>query len=247
MGVSFYNRYHKKNSNYNKIISRNNFTYYYQLKFLDQLFKTGEPSNVLDVGCGVGSIALYIAKEFPDSKIEGIDISSSAIRICNNAKKSSSILNAKFTQSSVERISRNHHKYDLVVCTEVIEHITDDRKFVRDLSRLLVKDGILLLSTPSRNAPLYKMGLLKNFDKEVGHLRRYTKDELIFLLQDNGFIVTEIVGIEGIFRNALFTLPLVGNIIRLIKGPFVPLFHTIDEYIVRIFGESNFIVLAKNE
>ena len=99
--------------------------------------------------------------------------------------------------------------------------------------------------TPSKNAPLYRLGLTKDFDKRVGHLRRYREKELLDQIKYAGFNIIEIKKNEGILRNFLYTNSIAGNAIRFIKFFIVDLISYLDNLSMLIFGESDFIVIAK--
>lgn len=241
---SFYNRYHKQNSVFFKSISDNNFTYFLILKKIKQAFNyfNNRKLSVLDIGCGVGTIGFYIAEK--GHTFLGIDISERAISIAKEYKKISRSKNTFFILGDVQS-TIIRQKFDMVICTEVIEHLEKDEEMIKRINRLLKRNGILLLSTPSKNAPLFKLGLLRQFDKEVGHLRRYDQDSLTELLNNNGFKVLEFDKTEGILRNSLFTFKLLGQFIRIAKGPLVPFFHYLDRITVKLFGESDLILIAQ--
>ena len=68
-----------------------------------------------------------------------------------------------------------------VVCSEVLEHIEKDMEVMREMSRLLVKGGELILTVPARPE-------LFGFDDSfVGHYRRYELKKLIQTLSQAGF------------------------------------------------------------
>lgn len=244
----FYNKYHIKNSRYFKVINDNNVTYFYILPIIKQalglLKNKKEVVKGIDVGCGVGTLAFYLALR--NVNMEAYDVSLSAINICNEYKKYSGTSNVHFHHKDVEKISPSK-KYDLLLCTEVIEHLADDVKFLKKLKSVSHNGSILVLSTPSTSAPLYKLGFLKTFDREVGHLRRYDEVALKKLLEENGFQVIKLVKTEGLLRNLLFTVKPFGLLLKVIKGPLVPFFHAIDNIAVKLFGESDLIVLARSK
>lgn len=243
-GKKFYNVYHQKNSSYFKIINRNNFTYFNILPFIDistSLMRTTS-LRILDVGCGVGTLDFYLANK--GFTVKGLDLSSRAISICNQFKRLSKIKNVSFSQIDVEKMKENS-KYDLIICTEVIEHIQNDLKFIKKLHSLLKDNGSLVLSTPSLNSPLYRAGLLKKFDYEVGHLRRYSIHSITNLLESGEFKVVELKRKEGILRNSLFMFKPLGFLIKFIRGPLISVFHWVDEFSIILFGESDLIVVAK--
>lgn len=239
----FYNRYHNKNSKFFSIINDNNFTYYFHLRQLITILpKMGKESNILDIGCGVGTLAYYLASK--GFNVIGVDVSSRAIKIANSFRSKSGLKNVNFSLGDVQMITSTR-KYDLIVCTEVIEHLENDVKMLKTIYTLLNSKGKLLLSTPSVNAPLYKLGMLRKFDLEVGHLRRYKMDDLLFKLRKSGFRIVSERKNESILRNSLFTFKKLGILIKPIKGPLVPIFHWIDDLLTVMFGESDLMVIAE--
>ena len=239
--LSFYNVYHQKNGVYSKPITENNFTYYYFIKYFKKYYKGPEDGSVLDIGCGVGSLSFYLASK--GMQVRGIDVSSRAIKLCQTVKKNIGLKNVTFSRAVLDRKKEAN---DVVLCSEIIEHIKDDGVFLDMIHKKLSKKGFLFLSTPSSENWLYPRGFYKKFDDEVGHLRRYTKDGLKDLLEDSGFRIVTIQPIEGILRNLLFISKL-GCIIRFIRGPLVPLFHIIDALFIKFFGPSNYFVVAQKK
>src|SRR5262245_55984772 len=59
-----------------------------------------------------------------------------------------------FARDDVTRSSFANGSFDLVVCSEVIEHIRDSIAALREMRRILVDDGTLILSTPQRYSTL---------------------------------------------------------------------------------------------
>lgn len=245
----FYDEYHKKNKKFNKIISKNNFTYFPILNFFYKeiypRLMTGKESfeqvTLLDVGCGVGTLALYFGSI--GAEVLGIDISERAIEIATTAKDSLNLMNVTFKNELLKKGDKNK---DLVVISEVIEHIEDDDAFLRDIFSHLKEDGLLFLTTPSKENVLYRLGFYKKFDKKVGHLRRYTVNSLQRILRANGFEVLALKKSEGPMRNLLYTTPL-GFLIRYIRGPLVPLYHFFDTLSLTLFGESNILLVARKK
>ncbi len=238
--VSFYDRYHQKNHKFVKVISRDNFTYGYILEFLHQACMDDFANKkILDVGCGVGTIALYLAKK--GAVVTGVDISKRAIEIAETARKSLSQKKVTFIHGEVKR---GKPSYDVVTTFEVIEHIKDPNGFLQKIHLNLKPGGLLILSTPSKENHLYKIGFYKGFDLEVGHLRRYTQTSLRQSLALNSFRIKAMRQVEGPLRNLLFTTKL-GFLVRFIRGPLVPVFHFFDYLSGRLFGFSDIQVIAQ--
>jgi glycosyltransferase involved in cell wall biosynthesis len=74
-------------------------------------------------------------------------------------------------------------RYDTVVCLNVLEHVRDDDRAVRNMRSALAGDGCLVVLVPQGPE------LFGTLDEAVGHRRRYTRDSLRELLESNGFVV----------------------------------------------------------
>ncbi len=238
----FYDLFHKKNSFYDQIMSDNNFTYFYTLQFLQE-HDVGRFAHqlILDVGCGVGTLALYLAKK--GARVVGVNISPQAIVIANHARDVNHLTEAAFISGELQP---GEPTFDGAVCTEVIEHIRNDAQFLRTIHSHLKNQAFLYLTTPSRDNWLFRHGYYRQFDQQVGHLRRYTAASITQLLTDNGFEVLSLKSVEGPLRNMLFTSRL-GFLIRFIKGPLVPIFHWFDDWSAQIWGASDLLIWARKK
>lgn len=243
---TFYDIYHKKNRNgqYYSVITEPNFTYFYTLKYLKKVLSEFglRQLNILDLGCGVGTIDFYLAKM--GHHVTGVDVSPDAINICKTAQKQLEFDNTNFICADIANVPI-HRKFDLIICSEVIEHVEDDDGLLAKMHPLLNDGGMLLLTTPSQKAPLYRLGLLKNFDRRVGHLRRYTMDSLTELVSSSGFEIVTSAKTESILRNMLYTFSILGYLIKFIRGPLVPIFHIVDQLFVTLLGESDLVVIGR--
>lgn len=102
------------------------------------------------------------------------------------------------------------HPFDTVVCLNVLEHIEDDLFALQQMYRALTPGGKLALLVPAHQI------LYGEFDRAVGHYRRYEKRELAGKLKQAGFAVREMK-----FFSLLATLPWLING-RLLKRDYLP-------------------------
>jgi 2-polyprenyl-3-methyl-5-hydroxy-6-metoxy-1,4-benzoquinol methylase len=136
-------------------------------------------------------------------------------------------------------------RFDLIILSEVIEHLQNDDLALKRIHKMLNKKGVVIITTPSKHAPLYRLGYAKGFDKSVGHLRRYTIESLSKQCREAGLTVVETRKIEGILRNFLFLNPIAGEFVRFIKFFISDIVTFIDNLTIPIFGESNIIIVAR--
>jgi SAM-dependent methyltransferase len=95
--------------------------------------------------------------------------------------------------------------FDLILCSEVIEHIADSRRAFREMRRLLAPSGVLIVSTPQKYSPLElfsKLAFLPGIINvvrwiyrepilETGHINLMTKEMLRDQLEQAGFAISE--------------------------------------------------------
>ena len=241
MSKQLYEKFHKTAKIQNKIISEKNFTYRNLLGVINKYIRP-ETKKVLDIGCGVGTISLYLAKQ--GANIVGIDISRKAIDSCRKSARALKLKDkAQFICSTIEQIKFTQ-KFDVIICSEVIEHVPKDKTFLKRIHKVLKKNGLLILSTPSINAPLYRIGLAQNFDKRVGHLRRYSWQQILGLVKKSGFTIEEVKLTEGILRNFFF-LTKFGWFIKFFRGVISDIVTAIDNLLIQPLGESQIFIVAR--
>ena len=122
---------------------------------------------ILDYGCGVG-INLGMLSKF--GKVFYYDKSRIAI---NYVKKKYSNINFFV---NVKNLNKYKKKFDLIVATDVIEHIKNDKKEIVKISHLLNKNGYILITVPAFQS------LYSSKDISLKHYRRYNKENLRNLL-----------------------------------------------------------------
>ncbi len=140
-------------------------------------------SHTIEVGAGVGTFASLLASE---PAIERLTLIEPA---ANNYP----ILSERFQGS--DRISVIHGylsdcaeglRGDALVLVNVLEHIEDDRRFMRDARRVLDPSGRLLIFVPAMPS------IYGALDRALDHYRRYTRDGLRRLLEGSGFRIREL-------------------------------------------------------
>jgi len=105
-----------------------------------------KPVNVLDVGCASGWFLSNIKKKYPKSKCVGVDKYKEAVVYGNKKYK-----NMKLRQADAHKLPFKARTFDLVVCTEVLEHVEDPKIVLLEIERVLIKNGHAIVEMDSGN------------------------------------------------------------------------------------------------
>lgn len=175
-------------SNYRKHTSKNPFKIIFSANFkrdLIGLIAPLSPQKILDAGCGEG-FTLQILYELKIGKVlEGVDFSKDAVRI---AKRRYPHLNIK--TGDIYNLPYKDNTFDLVICTEVLEHLKNPGQAVSELKR--VSSEYILFTVP--NEPWW---MLFNFtkwgrQKEIGHINHWPFWGFKKLIESSGLKVQKL-------------------------------------------------------
>jgi SAM-dependent methyltransferase len=170
----------------------------YLLKSIDALFPTGSALSVLDAGCGNGFIAARIASR--GHNMIAIDASTTGVALARLAHPE-----VRYEVKSVYGDLADLMPpggWDLIVSSEVIEHLSRTSAFLANMNRHLRPGGWLILTTPYH-------GYLKNLALSIanawdhhhgsldedGHIKFFSQHTLAIALTRAGFE-------PPVFRNA---------------------------------------------
>lgn len=145
---------------------------------IKKLIRPLDFKSVLDVGCGQGSFLSELYAEFPHIATFGTDISTSAINLARRKVPQGEFWVLDATKEHLDR------KFDVIVCSEVLEHIPDDLAALRHIAQMTGK--YLVISTVQ--------GRMRQFEPEqVGHVRNYAPGELVEKVEQCGLKVLKVV------------------------------------------------------
>ena len=114
--------------------------------------------RVLDIGCGGGILAEALARE--GAEVTGIDQGEKVIKIAKLHSLESQ-LNINYEQINIENfIKKNKHKFDVITCLEMLEHVPDPASVIKACSQILKPNGKLFLSTINRNPKSFLFAII---------------------------------------------------------------------------------------
>lgn len=179
--VSGYNRYAKyaaeikKQKNALNYLAGKEATYFAVRDILKQ--NVDKKQKILEVGSGLGYLTYALAQE--GYNITGLDISIDAV------EKAEKQFGKHFICEDVYQYAiDNNGKYDVVILTEVIEHVPDPCVFSNILLKLLKSEGNLIISTPNKSA--YPRHEYWNTELPPVHLTWFSEDSFKIISQQKG-------------------------------------------------------------
>jgi SAM-dependent methyltransferase len=127
--------------------------------------RAGAPPSphILDAGCGTGRNVVEFGRLGPT---EGVDLSPQAVEFCHRRGLTG------VREAAIEDLPYEDGRFDLVLATDVIEHLEDEGPALEELHRVTSAEGRLVLTVPA-----YQW-LWSRHDTSWHHFRRYTRARL---------------------------------------------------------------------
>lgn len=132
---------------------------------------------LLSIGCGIGEYEeLFMGKKYI---LLGTDLSLNALKVAKNYCKE-----CQYFQARAESLPLKNSSVDIVLCIDMIEHVINDKPVLKEISRVLKKEGLLVITTvfsykhenfsyKYENAQVKDILLRKDSFGEGGDLRLY--------------------------------------------------------------------------
>lgn len=151
---------------------------------------------MLDYGSGEGYGSALLASAA--KSVLGVDIDLAAVAHAREVYGSNS--EARFELLTDHRIPAEDATFDLITCFEVIEHVPNPFEVIAELSRLLKRDGILLISTPNKA----EYSDANNYKNEF-HVKEFYIEEFREFLASH-FALVDFLGQRIVSGSMLFDL-----------------------------------------
>ncbi len=156
------------------------YNYRIRKKILRKIFIKEERGLTLEAGCGISPI-------LPSSdQIIYSDISLRALQILKSSR-----YEGRMVVADAMALPFRSDLFQHVICSEVIEHLPDDTRAVKEIARIMKKSGLLFITFPHRKV------YFSVDDRFVHHYRRYELSEMEQKLSERGMKVLAIEKILG--------------------------------------------------
>jgi 2-polyprenyl-3-methyl-5-hydroxy-6-metoxy-1,4-benzoquinol methylase len=185
----------------------------------------GNNNKILDVGCGDGQTGWALKKSGKAKEVVGIELVEHA------AKKAESRLD-KVILGDVEKITLSFQPeyFDYIILGDVVEHLIDPWRVIKQLSQFLSREGCLIASIPNIGYWRVLKDLIL-FDKweyqkegilDKGHLRFFTKKSMVKMMGEAGFEVKSINARRSLGTKAkLFDLVTLGIFRKFFESAYI--------------------------
>lgn len=203
--------------------------------------------RILENGCGVG---MYVEHLTPYvGQVIGLEFDESRARQARARAE-------RIVCAAGESLPFPDDAFDLILSHEVLEHVQDDRKAVREMARTLRPGGRIVVFAPNRGYPFETHGIywrgryhfgnfpLVNYlprklrDQLAPHVQVYTTGDLANLMAGLPVRVVERTVIFGAYDNIIARFPRVGRLLR--SG-----LQWLERTPLKVFGLSHFWVVEK--
>jgi len=136
--------------------------------------------SILDVGCGSGTLLGLLKRR--GFRAKGIDSSAEAAKI---AKAENGV---EVIVGSLEEAHFPDQSFDVVTLFHVMEHVTNPRHVLVEVTRVLKPDGVVVLQVPNIESWQFKIFGAKWYGLDIPrHVIDYSRNSMLKLLNDSGF------------------------------------------------------------
>jgi ubiquinone/menaquinone biosynthesis C-methylase UbiE len=196
------------------------------LRFTEEFHPHRQPLRVLDAGCGTGAL-LDRLESRPGAEVYGLDFSGQALAYTRQRG------HGHLVQGDLTRLPFPDGTFDVITALDVVEHIREDERALREVHRVLRPGGVLLVSVPAFRF------LWGPHDTALQHFRRYTAGEVAALMRRTGFRVSKLTYLLALLFPAFVAQRLLTRLRRNTENPqaqLVQVGKTLNRFLIWLQG-----------
>lgn len=215
-------------------------------RWILELCKPFIGKHVVEVGAGTGSFSKLLLEMNPTS-LDLIEPSEMFRELETNFPMSPSIgLHRNIFTRVADKLEQSPQRPDTLFYVNVLEHIEDDRSELAAVRRVLVNDGHICIFVPAMKF------LFSDFDKRLGHFRRYKKSDLLKKCEDAGFKIRiaryfDFPGMLPWFikYRIMRSLSMESKLVRMYDNVAVPIIKRFENVVSPPVGKNLLVVAQK--
>ncbi|MBF0124608.1 MAG: class I SAM-dependent methyltransferase [Magnetococcales bacterium] len=155
------------------------------------------PQLVLDVGCGLGVNGGFLKQQFPSCRVMGVEpVRDMALRA---EKYLDHVFCCQFENIDLASAGVQPGEFDLVIFSDVLEHLYHPWQVLQDTKAILSRDGVVLASIPNVRHIKIVDQLIRgewNYDRsgvmDITHIRFFTRIGVEKLFSETGYNIDEL-------------------------------------------------------
>lgn len=163
-----------------------------------------EIKKILDAGSGIGIYTFWLKKFYKGSDVTGIDVDRQKLKMSKSLARDLNVGEIKFEYGDITHVPKKRN-YSLVVSIDVLEHVKDYKKVIKNLSLYLDKGSYLYLHTPQANQKRIFRSL-NNWEHEEHVHEGFTRMILKKEFESNGLKIIELRNTFGFFGKLAWEL-----------------------------------------
>ncbi len=182
---------------------------------------------LIDVGCCGGNMAKAIKRERPELTVEGVDVSRSAIEWALREPEG-----ATFRLAVPERLPHDDDVASAVTMFDVLEHVPDPGRALRQIARVLKPGGLFYLAVPLEDQPWTIYRLVKagrwwrSKLRHGGHIQAFSDSDVRYLLDEAGL---ELVRVRWSYHHLFALFDVLYFTFLDLRGPVS---SSVEDYVV---------------
>lgn len=143
--------------------------------------------SVIDLGCGEGHLLNFLSPHLQNKYCAAIDFDENEVKDAKN-----NLLNCDVTKASIYNVPYPDRSFDLVICTEVLEHLDSPDVAISEIKRLSKK--YVILSVPReplwRSLNMLRLSYLNSFGNTPGHINHWSARSFKKIIKQNFNIIS---------------------------------------------------------
>lgn len=162
----------------------------------ESIIKLISPVNdkkILDIGCGIGGY-IHFVKDYKE--FTGIDLSDVAISESN--KIFGNRPGVRYISMDATNLKFDDDYFDIIIAKEVIEHLPEPQRAIKEVFRVLKPGGLCVVSSPNSDSLHLRVNRIlgyQDFKCSFDHIKEFTFHEVVEILSHEGFMIKDTAGI----------------------------------------------------
>jgi ubiquinone/menaquinone biosynthesis C-methylase UbiE len=107
--------------------------------------KARKSDKILEVGCGEA----YVLRKIKNGVVVGIDISDAALKYAKKRLKEDNNAKILLLRADAQKMPFKDNSFDKIICTELLEHVTNPEKVIEEIARISKINGTIVLTIPN--------------------------------------------------------------------------------------------------